>query len=165
VRETAAQNAAQSVPNLLIRSIRFSVQDSLRRQNHATQAKPALGRSFLNKRLLDWMRLFRRAQALQRRDFVLTNCTYGHHTRPNDLPAHDYSAGSALSHATPESRSAQSKLVVQNKQQRRLWINRHDMMLAIYIQGNLHPNGLFLCFSLLPAKHALLSGSRVHKDP
>jgi hypothetical protein len=54
-----------------------------------------------------------------RRDFVLTDRAYRHNTRPHDLAAHDYSAGCALRHATSESGSAQLKLVVQNKQQRR----------------------------------------------
>jgi hypothetical protein len=143
VRETATQNAAQGLPNLLIRSIWFFVESGLCRQDHATQAKPALGGSFLNKRLLDWVRLFKGAQALQSRNFILTNCTHRHHTRPHDLAAHDYCAGSALSHATSESRSAQSELVIQNKQQGRFWINRHEVLPTIHIQGDLlHPNGV-----------------------
>jgi hypothetical protein len=144
VGETATQDAPKSIPNLLIRSFRLCVECGLRRQDYAAEAKTALGGSFLNKRLLNWVRLFRRAQALQRRDFVLADRAYGHDTRPHCLAAHDYSAGSALSHATTESGSSQPKLVVQNKQQRRFWINRHHVLLTVHIQGDLHQMGLLL---------------------
>jgi hypothetical protein len=133
VREAAAQNATQGVPNLLIRGIGFYIENGLRCQDYATETKPALSRPFLNKRLLDRVRVFRRAQAFQRRDFVLTNRTYRHDTRPHDLAAHDYSAGSALSHSTSESRSTQPKLVVQNKQQWHFWIDFHEVLLAVHI--------------------------------
>jgi hypothetical protein len=163
VDETATQDAPQSVPNLLIRSIRFCVEYGLPRQDYAAEAKAALRGSFLNKRLLNWVRLFRRAQTLQRRDFVLTDCAYRHDTRPHGLPAHDYSAGSALSHATTESGSAQPKIVVQNKQQRRFWINRHHVLLTIHIQGDLHRMRLLLILS--PAKSDQLLGPSFENDP
>ena len=60
--ETTAQDASQSIPNLLIRGMRFYVEYGLRRQDQAAEAKPALGGSFLNKRLLNRVRLFRRAK-------------------------------------------------------------------------------------------------------
>jgi hypothetical protein len=165
MRETAAQNATQGIPNLLIRGIGFCVENGLRCQDYATEAEPALGRSFLNKRLLDWVRLFGRAQAFQRGDFVLTNCTDRHDTRPHDLAAHDYSAGSALSHSTSESRSTQLKLVVQNKQQWRFWIDFHEVLLAVHIQGDLlpHRTGLLLylcCFK----SYRLKFNKRTHFD-
>jgi hypothetical protein len=159
VGETATQDAPQSIPNLLIRGIRFYVEYGLRRQNHAAEAKPALGSSFLNKRSLNWVRLFRCAQTLQRRDFVLADSAYGHDTRPHGLAAHDYSAGSALSHATTESGSAQPKLVVQNKQQGRFWINRHHVLLTIHIQGDLHRIGLLLDIFPLAKSDQLLGQS------
>jgi acetylornithine deacetylase/succinyl-diaminopimelate desuccinylase-like protein len=58
----AKQDASQSIPNLLIRGMRFYVEYGLRRQDHAAEARPALGGSFLNKRLLNRVRLFRRAK-------------------------------------------------------------------------------------------------------
>jgi hypothetical protein len=154
VRETATQDAPQSIPNLLIRGIRFYVEHGFRRQDHATEAKTALGGTLLNKGLLNWVGLFGRAQALQRRDFVLTDYAYWHDTRAHDLAAHDYSAGSALSHATSESGSAQPKLIVQNKQQRGLRINHHDVPLTIHIQSDfLHRIMWLLCFSLRAKPH------------
>jgi hypothetical protein len=119
VGETTAQDASQSIPNLLIRGIRFYVEYGLRRQDHVAKAKPALGGSFLNLTLAESGEAFQACQALLRRDFVLTDRAYRHNTRPHDLAADDYSAGCALRHATSESGSAQLKLVVQNKQQRR----------------------------------------------
>jgi hypothetical protein len=137
VRETATQDTPESIPNLLIGGIRFYVEYGLRRQDHATEAKTTLGGPLLNKGLLYGVRLFRSAQARERRDFVLTDATYRHDTRPHDFAAHDYGAGSALRHATSESGSAQPKLVAQNKQQRRFWINRHDVRVTIHMQGDL----------------------------
>jgi hypothetical protein len=145
MRETATQDTAQSISNLLIGGIPFCVEYGLRRQDHATEAKTALGGPFLNKGLLYWVGLFRSAETLQRRHFTWADSAYGHHTRPHDFAAHNYGAGSALSHATSESRATQSKLVTQNKQQRRFRINRHDVLLTIHIQGDLlHWDGVAL---------------------
>jgi hypothetical protein len=149
VRETATQDAPQSIPYLLIRGIGFCVEYGLRRQDHATETKTALGGTLLNEGLLNWVRLFGRAQALQRRDFVLPDYAYWHDTRAHDLAAHDYSAGPALGHATSESGSTQPKLIVENKQQRGFRINRHDVPLTIHIQSDfLHRIMSLLCSSL-----------------
>jgi hypothetical protein len=165
MRETAAQNATQSIPNLLIRGIGIYIENGLRCQDYATEAEPALGRSFLNKRLLDWVGLRRRAQAFQRDDFALTNGTYRHDTRPHDLAAHDYSAGSALGHSTSESRSTQPKLVVQNKQQWRFWIDFHEVLLAVHVQCDLlpHRTGLLLCLCCSKS-YRLKFNERTHFD-
>ncbi len=61
------------------------------------------------------------------------------------MAAHDYGAGSALSHATSESGSAQPELVTQNKQQRRFRIDGHDVLPTINIQSDLlHRDGVAL---------------------
>jgi hypothetical protein len=148
VREAAAQNATQGIANLLIGGVGFFIENGLRRQDYAAKAESALSRAFLDKRLLDWVRLFRSAQAFQRGDFVLTNSAYQLDARSHDLAAHDYSAGSALSHSTSESRSTQTKLVVQNKQQRRCGIDFDDVLLSVHMQGDLlpHRKGLLLRF-------------------
>ena len=70
VRETAAQDASEGVADLLVRGIRVYIENSLRRQDHAAEAKSALGRSFVDERLLNWVRLFRGAQTFERRNLV-----------------------------------------------------------------------------------------------
>src|SRR3981189_836951 len=109
--ETAAQNPAESVTDLLIRCFRFYVKDALGCQDHPAEAKAALSRAFLNERPLNWVRMLRCAKAFQRCNFVFANRAHRHDTGPHDLTAHDHGAGSALSHSAAESRPAQSKLV------------------------------------------------------
>jgi hypothetical protein len=137
VGKAAAQDATQSVSDFLVRGRGLYVQHRLRRQDHATQAKSALSRSFVNECLLDWMRLLRCAETFQGRDFVLTRCLKGHDARAHHLAAYDHSAGAALSHSTAESRAAQPKLVVENEEERRFWINRQGVLTAVHFQGDL----------------------------
>jgi hypothetical protein len=134
----------------LIRGVGPYIENGFRRKNYAAETETALGRAFLDKRLLKWVKLFWRAQAFQRCDFVSTNRTHRNHARSHDLTAHDYSAGSALSHSTSESRSTQPEFVIQNKQQRRFWIDFHKVLPAVHIQGDLlpHRTSLLLSFFL-----------------
>jgi hypothetical protein len=94
----------------------------------------------------------------------LTDCAYRHDTRPHDLAAHDNGAGSALSHATSESGSAQPQFVIQNKQQRRFWINRQGVVLAVHIQRDLSHQTVFPLLLSLPFV-ATLSDANHPGDP
>jgi hypothetical protein len=113
--EAAAQNAPESVTDLLLRCFWVRVKNALGCQDYPADAKATLGRAFLKERLLNWVRMFRCAKAFQRCNFAFADRTHRHNAGPHDLPAHDHGAGSALSHSATESRSAQSKLVVENE--------------------------------------------------
>jgi hypothetical protein len=111
VSEAAAQHAAEGFRDFLVRRPRFFVEDSFGTQDYATQAKAALGSAFLDENLLQRVRLFRRAETIERRNFILAHCAYRHHTGADCLAAQNNRAGPALRHSAPEFRTPQLKLV------------------------------------------------------
>jgi hypothetical protein len=117
VSEAAAQHAAESFADFLIRCFWFLVKNSFGSEDYTAQTEAALGGAFVDKGLLDRMRFIRCAEALKSRDFVSANRVHGHDTGTHDMAAQDYGAGSALGHAASEFRSTQSKLVTQDKQE------------------------------------------------
>ena len=64
VGKAAAQNSSQRGADFLVRGLRVYVQNGLRCQDYAAEAKPALSGSLLDKRLLYRMRLLGGAETL-----------------------------------------------------------------------------------------------------
>src|SRR5215469_8360187 len=134
VRKATTQHAAQRIPDLVVRSVWFRIQYTLRRQNHAAQAVAALCCSFLDKCLLDRMRLFRGSKPFERRDLRLTYRAHRSHAGSCHLSVYHHRARPALRHATTKARSAQFQFIVQDEQQRRLRIDCHGMLAAIHFE-------------------------------
>src|ERR1700734_2330254 len=137
VSKAAAQDSSKRGADFLVRGLRVYVKNGLRSQDHAAEAKSALRGSFLNKRLLDRMGLLGGAETFQGRDLRLANRAHRHHTGTHRLAAHDHSAGPALRHAAAKPRSTQAKLVVENKQQRRIRIDFHQVLTAVHFESDL----------------------------
>src|SRR6266496_2355905 len=112
------------------------IQQRLRRKNHAAETESALGRLFIDKRLLNRVRLFRSSQALQRRDLLLFHGADWHDAGADRLPAYEDRAGSALRQAAAEFGSAQLQIVAEDIQQWRFGIDVHRVNVAVYLQRN-----------------------------
>jgi hypothetical protein len=137
VRKTAAQNAAEGDTDVLVGGSRFSIQNGLRGEDHAAQAESTLRRPFLNKRLLERVRLLRRAEAFECGDFLLPHRLHRHYARSHRLAPYDDRARSALRHPAAKSRAPQTQVVSKNEQERCVWIDVHDVMTAVDPQRDL----------------------------
>src|SRR5579863_8389942 len=71
--KAAAENSPESFADLLIAGLWVSIENTLRRQDDAAEAIPALRCSFFNESQLNRMRLLRSAQPFQRSDLRLSN--------------------------------------------------------------------------------------------
>ena len=145
--QSSGTTLPQSVADLLVRGVGFRIEKSFRRQDHAAQAISALRRSLIDERLLNRMRLLRSAESFQRGDLGLANRAHRHHAGPHNLPAQHHGARAALRQATPKPRSTQAKLVVQNKQQRRVRIDFHRVGAAIHLESDLLHNKILRLFA------------------
>ena len=77
--EAAAENPAKGCGDFLVRGVGFVVQNCFGGHDDATQAEPALGSPFVDKSLLQRMRLLGCPEALQGDDLVLANRADRHH--------------------------------------------------------------------------------------
>src|ERR1700761_608999 len=83
------------------------------------------------------MRLFRRAQTFERRDFILANRVHWHHARPHNLATQNYCAGAALGHAASELWPAQPNLIAESKEQWCIGVQFQSVQLTIHFEGKL----------------------------
>jgi hypothetical protein len=111
MREASAQNAFESRAHLLVRSIGLGIQNGFRGQDDTAQAKPALGRAFVDESLLQWMKFLRGSEPLQRGDFILPDSAYRHNAGAHNPAAHNHRAGSALGHTTAKLGPAEAEFI------------------------------------------------------
>ena len=117
VREAAAEHARQRLLDFRFAGFRILVEKSFRRQNHAVQAEPALRGLFVDERLLNRMRFFRRAQPFERHDLLAGHSAHRRHAGPHRRAVHDRRTGAALAQAAAELRAAQLQIVAQGIEQ------------------------------------------------
>src|SRR5439155_17915853 len=119
VGSASAQHAVHRLPDLRVTRIRIRIEEHLGRHDLAVHAKAALKCLRIDPRLLNRVRLLRRAESFQRRDVFVRSRGNGSDTRAYRLALHDYRARSALTQTATESRSVKTKVITQGVQQRR----------------------------------------------
>ncbi len=117
--ETTAQHASERFADLLLRRVRFIIQNGFHGEDDAVEAETALRRAFVDEGLLDRVGLLRRAQSFQCRNLIDADGAHRHHARAHNLSANDDGACAALRHSAPKLRTAKPDLITQNEQQRR----------------------------------------------
>ena len=136
MRETTTENTAECLTHFVVGRLRIYVEQRLRRQDDAAETIPTLRGALLDERLLNGMRMFRSAEALERRDFRISGNTHRHHAGPNHLATHDHSAGSALCQTTAESWTIKPKLIIEHEQQGRVRFHCDGVLLTVDLQPN-----------------------------
>lgn len=115
--EATADDVRQGLLNLLVCCLGIFVEQRLGGEDHAAQAEAALRGSFIDKRLLNGMRLFGSSQAFESGDFLLLNGADGSYAGADGLALDEYRTGSALAQAATELRSAQLQVVAEHIKQ------------------------------------------------
>ena len=90
------------------------IEERLRCQDDAVEAKPALGGLFVDERPLQGMRTLGRAQPLERRDRRAADRADGRHAGSDRAAPDDDGAGSALSKSASELRATEPEIVAQH---------------------------------------------------
>jgi len=131
VCEAPAQNAAESFADLFIGGVRVFIQSRFRGHDYSAEAEAALGSTFFDKCLLNWVWLLGSSKSLECGDFTPSNGAHRHYARSHSFPVDDHRAGPALRQAATESRSAQSQFVIQDEKKGRLRIDRHRVLVPV----------------------------------
>ena len=136
VHETPAQDAGQRLPDLRRRRLGILIEKCLRGQDHAVEAEAALRRLFVDKRLLNRVRLFGRAQTLERRDARAADGRDGCHARADRAAADNRGARAALAEAAAELRTAQTEVIAEHIEERRCRIDVDGATLPVHGERN-----------------------------
>jgi hypothetical protein len=107
VNKTTAQHPAERLPDFVLGCLRTPIKKRFRRQNHTAQTEAALCRLLFDESLLNWMRFFWCAQALERHNLILMNSADRRDAGTNCLAVLQNSACTALPKTTTEFRSPQ----------------------------------------------------------
>src|ERR1700722_4088118 len=160
VREAAAQDARHSFLDFFFRGLGMFVEKSFGRKNNSVQAIAALRGLLFDERFLNGVRLVNRAQSLELDNFDALHRFHRCDAGANSLALHNNRAGSALSEAAAEFRSAQAKIVNQQVKQRRCRIDIEAVSLPVYVQRNEAHIGMKLLRTAIFVKRKCLPGTR-----
>ena len=134
VHETSTQYAGHRLADFGVRGLRVLIEVCLRREDDAAQAEAALRRLFVDERLLDRVRLFDRAEALERRDLRVRRLRHRRHAGADRAAADDHGARAALPEAAAELRTVQGEVVAQHVQERRRRIDVDRVGTAVDVE-------------------------------
>src|SRR5207245_354379 len=114
VREAAAQHAGQRLLNLGVARRGVLIEESLRRQDDAAEAKAALRRLLVDERFLNRVRVVRRTETFERGDLGAVHRADRRDARADRAAADDDRAGAALPEAAAEFRAPKREIVAQD---------------------------------------------------
>src|SRR3569833_1005053 len=139
VRAATAEVWLHMTANFFVRRIWLLVQESLRLHHHPGNAVAALGGLFVDKGLLQLVRLAAFHQAFQRGDFAVADRRHRQKAGERRASVDMDHAGAALPESAAEARAMQPQIVPKDVKQRRRGIGDIDLLrLAIDIQRDLH---------------------------
>ena len=136
VREATAEDGGESLLDFRFRGFRVLVEESLGRQNHAVQTKPALGGLLIDKSFLDWVRMFRRAKPFERHYFFARHRAHRRDAGSHRGPVYDRRARAALTQPAAELGTAQSQVVAQRVEQGSRGVQIQRVALAVDFESN-----------------------------
>src|SRR6516225_1954628 len=123
MRTAATQMGLETSLDLGIARLRLFLQQSMRTHHHAWDAIAALRGLDFDEGALDWRRLGRRAEPLQRRDLSLGEERNRRHKGKNGFAIDQDRAGAALAEPAAELRGVKFQFVTQHVKQRRARID------------------------------------------
>jgi hypothetical protein len=114
--------------------MRIPIEQSLGGHDHAVHAVAALCSLFVDKSLLQRMRMRDASQAFQRRDLLIAYGAHRERARAHRLARHDHGARTALRKPATESRAIQLKVITQHIEKRSCGIRINGMRFSVYFQ-------------------------------